>query len=103
MLFRSVVGDEDQSIYAFRGADPEFFNGLVDGDDCSVVTLQTNYRSTSSIVSVNESFIKNCRSSGTCKDLGASRGDGGMIFTLTNSSRDDEAVNIASTVNDLIG
>jgi DNA helicase-2/ATP-dependent DNA helicase PcrA len=98
----TVVGDEDQSIYAFRGADPEFFNGLVDGDDCSLVTLQTNYRSTSSIVSVNESFIKTCRSSGTCKDLGASRGDGGMIFTLTNSSRDDEAVNIASTVNDLI-
>lgn len=55
-----LVADDDQSIYRFRGAEPEYilsmekqFNG------CSFYYLSTNYRSTANIVHISSSFIKN--------------------------------------------
>lgn len=55
-----LVADDDQSIYGFRGAEPEYilsmekqFNG------CSFYYLSNNYRSTANIVEVSSSFIKN--------------------------------------------
>lgn len=58
-----VVGDDDQSIYKFRGAEiknilsfPEVFNGS------KTITLNENYRSTVSILNVASSVIKNNKS-----------------------------------------
>jgi DNA helicase-2/ATP-dependent DNA helicase PcrA len=55
-----LVADDDQSIYGFRGAEPEYilsmekqFNG------CSFYYLSNNYRSTANIVEISSSFIKN--------------------------------------------
>ncbi len=46
-----VVGDDDQSIYGFRGATPDLMKQfLSDYPDCKQVTLDTNYRSTPEIV-----------------------------------------------------
>lgn len=54
----TAVGDIDQSVYAFRAADPE---GMVrfseEWSDASVVILDRNYRSTAAIVEVNSSII----------------------------------------------
>ena len=53
-----VVGDDDQSIYAFRGARPDFlldFQRLY--PEAQKVTLNTNYRSTERIVSLAERVI----------------------------------------------
>ncbi len=47
----TIVGDDDQSIYRFRGAKPEIMLGFSkDYPDACIVTLDANYRSTSPIV-----------------------------------------------------
>ncbi|MDO4530406.1 MAG: ATP-dependent helicase [Bacillota bacterium] len=57
-----VVGDDDQSIYAFRGARPDF---LLDFQkrypDAKKVILNTNYRSVERIISLSERVIANNR------------------------------------------
>lgn len=72
-----VVGDDDQSIYAFRGARPDFllhFPTLY--PQTKKVTLNTNYRSTERIITLAENvithnetrFIKNMKGSGEAGD-----------------------------------
>lgn len=55
-----VVGDPDQTIYTWRGAD---VNRILDFDSthegCKTILLQNNYRSTPSILKVPDSVIKN--------------------------------------------
>ena len=57
----TVVGDDDQSIYGFRGSDIKFFLEFQDNYDAEIITLKTNYRSTKNIVDFCENFIKNDR------------------------------------------
>ena len=55
-----AVGDDDQSIYCFRGARPDFllqFPGKY--PDCQKITLPINYRSTERIIKLSEKIIKN--------------------------------------------
>jgi len=55
-----VVGDDAQSIYAFRGAPtsehPGFRKGL---SDCAIFRLEQNYRSTKTILGAADSLMKN--------------------------------------------
>ncbi|QRG66021.1 UvrD-helicase domain-containing protein [Brevibacillus choshinensis] len=66
-----VIGDDDQSIYGFRGSDPQYILGFTkDFPNAQTITLEVNYRSHSSIVSLGYSLIghnrerweKECRS-----------------------------------------
>ena len=55
-----VVGDDDQSIYRFRGAKPEILLGFThDYPDAKMTILNHNYRSTGSIVKRAEALIRN--------------------------------------------
>ena len=55
----TVVGDHDQTIYSFRGAQPGVFNKFTQHmAGCGTVTLTRNYRSTSSIVEASAAVIK---------------------------------------------
>ena len=55
-----VVGDEDQSIYRFRGASSENilnFPKHFDEDECKIIILEENYRSVTDIVEFNNKWI----------------------------------------------
>jgi DNA helicase-2/ATP-dependent DNA helicase PcrA len=55
-----VIGDSDQAIYAFRGADVgNFLNFEEDFDNAKVITLKENYRSTGVILDASDILIKN--------------------------------------------
>ncbi len=53
-----VVGDPDQAIYGFRGADPSYFNRFADDyPTCQTIHLGRNYRSTSRVVELAKAVI----------------------------------------------
>ncbi|MBP1905569.1 DNA helicase-2/ATP-dependent DNA helicase PcrA [Paenibacillus turicensis] len=54
-----VVGDDDQSIYSWRGAEPSYLLQFKKKfPDCNVLFMEQNYRSTSTIVQAANVFIK---------------------------------------------
>ncbi len=54
-----IVADDDQSIYGFRGAEPQYILDIKQQfNNCSVFNLETNYRSTKNIVELSSKFIK---------------------------------------------
>jgi DNA helicase-2/ATP-dependent DNA helicase PcrA len=54
-----IVADDDQSIYGFRGAEPQYILDIEKQfENCSVFNLETNYRSTKNIVELSSKFIK---------------------------------------------
>lgn len=93
-----VVGDDSQSIYAFRGARIEnIINFQKDYPGCRVVKLEQNYRSTGNIVNAANNLIaKNeDRIPKTCF---TSSERGGAINLKTTETEKDEAFYIASTI-----
>lgn len=55
-----IVGDDDQSIYRFRGARPEFLLGFTkDFPDAKRVLLNINYRSTDSLIKLSNRLVSN--------------------------------------------
>lgn len=56
-----AVGDADQSIYGFTGAQPELLRGLAERPDVTAVTLPFNYRSAPEIVAASEAALGELR------------------------------------------
>lgn len=54
-----VVGDEDQCIYSWRGANIENINNFIKDYNCKVYKLEQNYRSTKTIIDYANKLIKN--------------------------------------------
>ena len=93
-----VVGDDSQSIYAFRGAKIEnILNFKKDYPDCRIFRLEHNYRSTANIVNAANSLIaKNeNRIPKTCMAVGE---DGEKIHLLSAFTEQEEALLIASRI-----
>ncbi|RZU64223.1 ATP-dependent DNA helicase PcrA [Microterricola gilva] len=99
----TVVGDSDQSIYAFRGAD---IRNIVeferDYPGAKVVLLEQNYRSTQNILSAANSVIAN-NFDRKDKKLWTAVGDGAKIIGYTGYSGHDEAQFIADEIEKLHG
>lgn len=94
-----VVGDEDQSIYAFRGADPWNFIRFKEKYDSKYVSLDKNFRSTSNIVKLFDGFMENYRS--YPKKIEPSRECGNNIILLKSDDVTDEAKNVVKTIKKL--
>ena len=96
-----VVGDADQSIYAFRGADiRNIMDFEVDYPHAAVVLLEQNYRSTQTILSAANAVI--ARNEGrTDKRLWTDSGDGERIVGYVADNEHDEAAFVAQEVDAL--
>ena len=93
-----VVGDDDQSIYKFRGAN---IRNILDFEhefpDAHVVRLEQNYRSTGNILNAANGVIRNNRSRKD-KTLWTDNGDGEKIQLRQFDTAFDEAEYIAEDI-----
>ena len=86
-----VVGDSDQSIYKFRGADIRNIRDFEkDYPDARVIILDQNYRSTETILEAANSVISN-NTKRTPKHLWSDRGAGVPIMRFEGEDEHDEA------------
>lgn len=91
----TVVGDDDQSIYAFRGAEVEkILRFRTDFPKAKVVTLESNYRSVATVLDAANAVISN-NSSRHPKTMRAVRGGGSKILFL---ELEDEAAEAEEVV-----
>ncbi len=89
-----VVGDDDQSIYGWRGADSARILAFEhDNAGCKVVKLEQNYRSTGTILAAANSVIKN-NLTRTDKALWTSGEHGKPIDLLVAKDDEDEAAQV---------
>lgn len=96
-----VVGDADQSIYGWRGADMQnILDFEKDYPDAKVVLLEENYRSTKTILQAANDVIKNNRNRRP-KNLWTQNVDGEEIVYYRANDEQDEAVFVAKTIEEL--
>jgi len=96
-----VVGDDDQSIYSWRGADPtnilrfgEMFPGA------KIVKLEQNYRSTKTILHAANTVIANNKQRHG-KELWSNLGEGDSIVHAVAATPEDEAKWVAREIHQL--
>ena len=98
-----VVGDDDQSIYKFRGATIENILGFEDTFECDkktdVIKLEQNYRSTQNILTCANELIKNNQGR-KGKNLWTSMGDGDKVSVYKAATERGEASYVAETILD---
>lgn len=96
-----VVGDSDQSIYGWRGAD---IANILDFEhaypDATVITLAQNYRSTQTILDAANAVIEN-NASRKPKQLWTDKGHGEQIVRYHADDETDEARWVVRQINDL--
>lgn len=97
-----VVGDADQSIYGWRGADMQnILDFEKDYPEAKVVLLEENYRSTKKILQAANEVIKNNRNRRP-KKLWTQNDEGEQIVYYRANDEHDEAVFVASTIDNIV-
>jgi DNA helicase II / ATP-dependent DNA helicase PcrA len=97
-----VVGDPDQSIYAFRGADiRNILEFETDFPDAQTIALEQNYRSTNTILQAANHVIANNRERKP-KNLWSELGDGLPVRVIEVADEDAEARFVASEIAALV-
>lgn len=97
-----VVGDDDQSIYKFRGAN---IRNILDFEkefpDALTIRLEQNYRSTQNILNAANAVIAN-NSERKGKNLWTDKGEGEKLHYTVVETEHDEGQYIADTVKELV-
>ena len=94
----AVVGDDDQSIYAFRGADiTNILNFEKDFPGAMVVKLEQNYRSSSRILQAAMTVVKR-NSHRKEKTLWTEKGDGSVLRMIVGRDEQSEADRVAQDI-----
>ncbi len=98
----TVVGDDDQAIYSWRGASIRFlFNYENDFRDVRTIKLEQNYRSTQPILEfANRLITRNKLRKG--KSMWTENKGGNPVFLFHTSSKEDEAEKVAQLIYHLI-
>lgn len=96
-----VVGDDAQSIYAFRGADiSNILSFQRDYPNATTIRLEQNYRSTKRIIRLADSIIKNNLDQ-LAKNLWTDNDEGDPIIVMESISERDEAQKIERRIRDV--
>lgn len=96
-----VVGDNDQAIYAFRGANfKNILNFEKDYPNCKTILLEENYRSTKMILNAANSVIKNNKERKD-KNLWSNNPEGNKIKYIQADSDKEEGSYISSKIKEL--
>lgn len=94
-----VVGDDDQSVYSWRGAD---INNILDFEkdypSAKTVKLEQNYRSTPKILATAYQVVKH-NSTRVEKKLWTENADDGSVAVVKNTNENDEAAKVADIIN----
>ncbi len=97
-----VVGDSDQSIYKFRGANIEnILNFEKDFENATVILLEQNYRSTPNILKVANKVIRN-NYQGQVKELWTDRKEGANVVYEQLDYSEEEGHFVANKIHQLI-
>jgi DNA helicase-2/ATP-dependent DNA helicase PcrA len=97
-----VVGDDDQSIYGWRGAHVRnILEFDQDFQNATIIKLEHNYRSREPILKVANALIEHNRGR-LGKKLLSTRGEGENIVTLSSNDENEESRKIAQKINELI-
>ena len=92
-----LVGDMDQSLYSFRGADPVTFRKFASHPGSKVFELPYNYRSSSSILTMASALIRQDASRHTL-NIAPTRPEGEPVVWHRYSDADDEALGVAAQI-----
>ena len=96
-----VVGDNDQAIYAFRGANfKNILNFEKDYADCKVILLEENYRSTQNILDAANSVIRHNKQRKD-KNLWCNNDVGSKVKYIKTDSDKDECTYVSKTIKEL--
>ena len=100
-----VVGDDDQTIYQWRGSDVTNILSFADRYPSTEVRLQENFRSSEGVVDTARRFIRrnNERLDKEMIPTGAHPYESGDIVALSFDSLEDEAAYVARTCSSLLG
>ncbi|KJR42995.1 ATP-dependent DNA helicase PcrA [Candidatus Magnetoovum chiemensis] len=97
-----VAGDDDQSIYKYKGADISNILKKFEEDfpSTKIIKLEQNYRNTENIINVSRSVI--CKNNNRkIKNLWSERGQGDKVFHHWFDGENDEAKYLSKTIKEL--
>lgn len=98
----TIVGDDDQSIYSWRGADAGLMQKFVtDFPDVQIIKLEQNYRSTKPILDAAHEVIRHNRSR-SGKRLWTEKSDGVPVTISECGTEQDEAMLVAQVICDAV-
>ena len=96
-----VVGDDDQGIYAWRGADIKNIQSFEnDFDNVTVVKLEQNYRSTANVINAAVSVIQQ-NNSRVSKSLWTEKGDGETITIYQARDQEEESEYVVEKIRNI--